>query len=132
MCIRDSLWLPVVIWCLVIFILSSIPTLPAPKIIWWDFILKKTAHVIEYAILYFLVYRALSRNFSRSKKLLFTFYSLLFTLVYAFSDEYHQSFVPGRHPKLMDIGFDSLGMLFSHRFFLKKAKLDWGGIYVYS
>lgn len=109
-----NLWLPVILWCLVIFTLSSIPTLPAPEILWWDFILKKSAHVIEYAILYYLVYRAFSKNFSHKKNFsLYTIYSMLYTFLYAISDEYHQSFTPGRHCKAMDIGFDFLGMLIS-------------------
>jgi VanZ family protein len=115
------LWAPVVLWCGVIFICSSIPTLPAPKIIWWDFVLKKSAHMIEYGILFYFVYRAFSQNFSKSKKFLITVYCLLFTLMYAFSDEYHQSFVPGRHCKLMDIGFDFLGMFISLRIIKKRA-----------
>jgi len=111
---KIKLWFPVFLWCGVIFILSSIPTLPSPEILWWDFVLKKSAHIIEYGILYFLTYRALTKNFLKQKNLLFTVYCLLFTLFYAISDEYHQSFVPGRHAKLMDVGFDFLGMLISY------------------
>lgn len=114
------LWLPVVFWCGVIFTLSSIPTLPTAEIIWWDFILKKSAHITEYAILYYLVFRAFSKNFSKRKNFLITIYCLLFTLIYSFSDEFHQSFVPGRHPKLMDVGFDTLGMLISLHLIKKK------------
>ena len=113
------LWLPVGFWCAVIFTLSSIPTLPSPKIIWWDFVLKKSAHVIEYAILYYLFFRAFSKNFSLKKNFPIAVCCLLFTVLYAFSDEFHQSFIPGRHMKLMDIGFDSLGMLIS-LFLIKK------------
>jgi VanZ family protein len=31
------------------------------------------------------------------------------TVAYAASDEYHQSFVPGRHPGLSDVLIDGLG-----------------------
>ena len=132
-----NLWLPVIVWCGVIFGLSSIPTLPTPKIYWWDFVLKKSAHVIEYAILYFLMYRAINK-FKIPASALETPHRLiqprsvrdasvgkqnskfnwivpfLFGFLYALSDEYHQKFVPGRHMKLMDIGFDILGMLISY------------------
>jgi VanZ family protein len=110
-----SFWLPALAWCGVIFGLSSIPTLPTPKIIWWDFVLKKSAHVIEYAILYFLVYRAVNKN-PKSEEVPKTnwFGPFLFCLLYAVSDEYHQKFVPGRHAKPMDIGFDTLGMVISY------------------
>ena len=107
-------WLPVIFWCGLIFLFSSIPTVQTSKIYWWDFVLKKTAHVIEYAVLFFLTFRAVTPT---NKKSLITNYSLLITfifcLLYAITDEYHQSFVPGRHCKAMDIGFDSLGMLIS-------------------
>lgn len=36
---------------------------------------------------------------------------LFFTIVYAMSDEYHQSTVPGRGPSLRDVGIDTLGSL---------------------
>jgi hypothetical protein len=48
----------VIIWCLVIFIFSSIPNIPKAEIIWWDFIFKKSAHIGEYAILFYLLYQA--------------------------------------------------------------------------
>lgn len=106
--------MPVLVWCAVIFTLSSIPTPQTSQIYWWDFAIKKTAHMVEYGILYFLFFRAVIYSENKSS---ITNYSLLITflfgLLYAFSDEIHQSFTPGRHPKLMDIGFDSLGMLIS-------------------
>ena len=87
--------------------------------------------MIEFGILYYLMYRALTKKFriqnlefriGNSKvKINFTLFALLFALCYALSDEYHQKFVPGRHCKLMDIGFDFLGMFISHWQINKKA-----------
>ncbi len=38
--------------------------------------------------------------------------ALLLALIYAASDEFHQSFVPGRHPSWVDVlGFDGGGAL---------------------
>ena len=38
--------------------------------------------------------------------------ALLFAILYAISDEFHQSFVPGRHPSWVDVlGFDGGGAL---------------------
>ena len=117
-----NLWAPVIFWCLVIFSLSSMHTIETTEFFWWDFIMKKSAHITEYAILYWLFLRAVSKNFSfpRQKFSKLAFYSLLFTLFYASTDEFHQRFVPGRHSKLMDIGFDFTGMLIS--LFLIKNK----------
>ncbi|MGL5426840.1 MAG: VanZ family protein [Cetobacterium sp.] len=33
----------------------------------------------------------------------------VFVVLYSISDEYHQSFVPGRGPSILDVGIDSLG-----------------------
>lgn len=105
-----SRWLPVLLWATVIFTLSSIPTLPKVEIIWWDFLLKKTAHVIEYAILFSLLIRALQAK--TSPKL--TIVAFIIAVVYALSDEFHQSFVPGRTARLTDVGFDTFGMLLAN------------------
>ena len=36
---------------------------------------------------------------------------MLVGVLYAASDEFHQSFVPGRSPSIVDVGIDSLGVL---------------------
>ncbi|PIU03764.1 VanZ family protein [Candidatus Shapirobacteria bacterium CG08_land_8_20_14_0_20_39_18] len=92
-------WLPVIIWVSVIFFLSSNPVASASAIDWQDFLVKKTAHVIEYAILFILLYRA-------TKNVLI---SLLFVVIYAATDEYHQTFVFGRTGKLRDVLIDAGG-----------------------
>ena len=110
------LWGPVVLWCGLIFIMSSMPTLPKVGFIWWDFLMKKSAHIIEYGILYFLLWRALKGN---TKRYLI---SLILGLLYAISDEYHQSFVMGRTAMARDVGFDLLGMLIALYWLKKKVK----------
>ncbi len=95
-------WLPVLIWMGVIFYFSSRPDLPSNKIDWVDFIFKKSAHVGEYAIFTFLLFRALRRPFPDA--------AFLIALFYAFTDETHQFFTPGRGAKLTDVLIDSLGI----------------------
>ena len=56
-----SLWLPVVVWAAVIFAFSSIPSLSTGLGL-WDTILRKAAHMAEYAILGALLLRALGRE----------------------------------------------------------------------
>jgi len=100
-------WLPVILWMAVIFSFSSLPTGTTTEIIWWDFIIKKTAHVVEYAILSFLLYRALvNSGVSKNKA---GIWAIFLCVLYGLSDEYHQSFTPGRTPKLRDVGFDTIG-----------------------
>jgi len=103
-----KLWLPVVFWCLLIFIGSSIPS-PQPTKTFLDFILHKLFHLFEYAVLFILVYRA-TRNFG---------FALLFVISYAFSDEIHQSFVPTREPTLRDVFIDIVGGLLGWQFLLR-------------
>lgn len=105
-----SLWLPVGAWCGLIFFLSGIPNLQT-ELGPWDFVLRKCAHMTEYAILYFLLYRALRGSIPSVSARRLSFLSLLITIFYAVSDEYHQSFVPTRGPSAIDVGIDSSGAL---------------------
>lgn len=97
-----KLWLPAIAWMGVIFAFSSMPINHGKEFSWIDFIFKKTAHVTEYAILYFLVWRASSKAFA---------VSLILCIIYSLTDEWHQTFTPGREGTLRDVGFDSLGAL---------------------
>ena len=97
-------WGPVFVWAGMIFFLSS-QRLPPPKgNLFFDVLLPNFAHFFEYFVLFALVWRA-NHNI---------FFSFLFSLFYAFSDEYHQSFVPTRSPSLADVFVDFLGMVFSY------------------
>ncbi|MCR4324985.1 MAG: VanZ family protein [Candidatus Curtissbacteria bacterium] len=94
-------WLPVFIWAAVIFTFSSLPQTSVSGFYLTDFIIKKTAHISEYAILYALTFRASGGKLVGS---------YLLVMLYAISDEIHQSFVPGRTPKVYDVvGFDLTG-----------------------
>jgi len=118
------LWGSVVGWCGVIFAFSSMPTLAKVPIIWWDFVLKKGAHMVEYGILFFLLFRAFKQTFSVKKfDLAFWTMIFMFCMFYALSDEWHQSFVPGRTSTIRDVGFDFFGML-SAFLILKKCSVS--------
>ena len=69
--------------------------------------------MIEFGVLYYLVFRAIKKTTSHQLPTSSHIFSFILCFLYAVSDEYHQKFIPGRHCKLMDIGFDSLGMLIS-------------------
>ena len=56
-----NVWLPVVAWAAVIFAFSSIPSLSS-GLGAWDTVLRKGAHITEYAVLGALLYRALGRE----------------------------------------------------------------------
>jgi VanZ family protein len=93
------LWLPVVAWAGVIFTLSSIPSLSS-GLGDWDYVLRKCAHMTEYAVLGGLLLRALESELP----------SFLAAVAYAASDELHQHFVRGRHASPVDVAIDAVGV----------------------
>ncbi len=108
---RLKLWLPVLIWAGVIFWFSSQEINKPAPFNWPDFIVKKTAHVIEYAIFYWLLFRAVSQKNKLINKKSFLL-TLILIIFYALTDEWHQTFIPGREGTLRDVGFDTIGGLF--------------------
>ena len=93
-------WLPVFLWASFIFSLSSIQQITVAEFFLWDFAAKKVAHLTEYAVLYALFLRATEKNWVLS---------FVLTMIYAATDEIHQSFVPGRTAAVYDLAFDFSG-----------------------
>ena len=108
---------PPLIWAAVIFLLSSQSTLPGFEESPYDFVLKKSAHIFVYLVLYLLLRRATSLTVDEKLSKQHIFVPILVCLVYAVSDEFHQSLVPGRYATLRDVGYDMLGVGIA---FLKK------------
>lgn len=101
----QRIWLPL-FWMGLIFLASSQPSDALPTFT-WDLLVKKGGHFIGYALLAFSWRWALAdAPYARWK-------SLLWTVLYAASDEWHQAFVPGRHPAFADVFIDSLGAVFA-------------------
>ena len=92
-------WLPVVAWAAVIFALSSIPSLSS-GLGTWDLVLRKLAHMTEFAILGALLVRALERAPA----------AFLAGVAYAATDEWHQTFVRGRDGNVLDVALDAVGV----------------------
>ena len=99
------------LWATFIFFLSDQEVLPGFTLSIYDFIFKKSAHMFVYAVLYILLFRAYrisSGNNQLTKKNYLV--PVFISLVYALTDELHQSLVPGRYPTLRDAGYDMLGV----------------------
>lgn len=93
---------------LMIFLLSAQPASNLPDFDRLDDIVKKTGHVIGYAVLAFAYWRALG---FREK---YRWFAWLLAIIYGLTDELHQSFVPGRQASIWDaLIFDNLGALIS-------------------
>ena len=113
-------WLPPFIWMIIIFYFSSQPRFGITHKFIFDFIIFKTLHIIEYGILYFLIFRAFHKTTRINLKRKF-FYSFIFSFLYAISDEIHQAFVPTREGKIRDMIIDTIGITFSY--FLIRIKI---------
>ena len=104
---RFKYLLPVVVWMSVIYMFSTMQTGTASAIVWSDFVVKKTAHLTEYGVLSLLIYRGLIN--SGFKKEEAAGMAVIASMLYGVSDEWHQSFTPGRMPKAYDVIFDTIG-----------------------
>ena len=127
-------WLPVVLWGVVIFAMST-STFSAlntsrfiEPILGWLFplasketitvlhaLVRKSAHFTEYGVLFWLLLRGPMAGRP--------YMALTVCILYAFLDEGHQMLVPGRTPSLYDVALDSTGALFSRFLNLALAEL---------
>jgi len=92
--------------------MSSIPD----KTIWGsgslsEQIILNLAHIPAYALLTFLWLKYFTETELKNNIIVFSL-TLTGLVLFAVSDEIHQSFVPGRTASFMDIGLDFIGILF--------------------
>ena len=109
-------WLPVIGLCILIFAQSSFPSPEQlPRFRYSD----KVLHVMAYAVLAFLFSRALNsmRRWRNRPGMLFLF-GVAAATFYGLSDEWHQSFVPGRNADFGDVAADFAGALVGSWFYL--------------
>jgi len=102
-------WIPAVIMMALIFIASGTPGDEVPEFGTFDLIVKKGGHMTGYALLAIACFLAAygdTKNMARCAVI-----SLCISIVYAASDEYHQSFTPDRSPSVIDVGIDTAGAI---------------------
>ncbi len=123
-------WLPVLLWMALIFSASSdshsaqrtlgfvepilrwlFPKMSQARIEDIHLVIRKCAHLTEYAILALLLWRALhvSTNNLPAWSWPKVGGTLLIVFLYAASDEFHQSFVPTRTARVSDVFIDTAG-----------------------
>ena len=128
--IRDFIkaWGPVIIWLLLIFLGSSDlmsaehtsrfitpflhwlkPDVSAATITHFHLVVRKAAHLTEYAILAGLLFRALRTLIDSARwRVALAFFP---ALIFAAADEFRQSLVPSRNSSLGDVCIDCAGAL---------------------
>ena len=104
-------WFLVFLWLGFISFLSHQPDLKSDLPGAWDFIFRKLAHFSEFGILVWLFFRALRQNKSNTKQVLIG--AIIFSILFAFLDEWHQGFILGRVSSLKDVAVDSSGVFLS-------------------
>lgn len=75
-----------------------------------DYALRKTAHMVEYGLLFLLMYRALIKGAFAQWDIRVAIGAGLLAVAYAASDELHQRFVPTRSGLWTDLVFDAAGV----------------------
>jgi len=102
-------WLAALVWMGLIFMASAQPDLPSPDTPGspLDTVMKKAGHVLSYGILACLYHRALGQALRVSTTLRILCVGL--AMAYGLTDEFHQTFVPGRHGQLVDVAIDGVG-----------------------
>jgi VanZ family protein len=107
---RFLYWLPPLVWMGLIFYFSAQPDLPHAPGPWLDLLLRKTGHAAAYGVLAWLYLRALrQRSVPGRARVAIRVVSAGLAVAYALSDEYHQTFVPGREGALLDVIIDGAG-----------------------
>ena len=121
-------WIPLIVWMFVIFSASADtessqrtsrflepflrwlnPNISAEAIDVVRFIIRKAAHMIEYAILAWLWWRALRRRASKEWSWKVAGWAWCLSVVYAITDEAHQLFVANRTGSPLDVLIDAAG-----------------------
>ena len=124
-----SQWLPVLAWMLVIFAASTdmmsaehtsrfigpflrwlVPDISPATIAGVQLLVRKAAHLTEYAILGALFARAFLRGHGKAAAR-YIFLTWLICLAWAALDEFHQSFVASRTGSPIDVMIDATGAL---------------------
>ena len=83
----------------------------------------KTAHMILYAIFGFLLYHTLKNSpypVFRDHPIIF---AIVIGILYGMSDEFHQSFVPGRTESIWDLTADGIGVALAQTVIYIKQKI---------
>lgn len=100
-----TVWGPAAAWAAVLFLLSSLPGSGRPPLLF------AREDLVAHALLYAVLGGALAWGRSRSARPPAPWLLVAVGVAWAASDEWHQSFVPGRDPSWSDLAADTVGLL---------------------
>ncbi len=124
---KKTAWLTFVAWLVLIFYLSSQPAFVVSEKSTLDNLAHIIAHMTEYGILAVLTYNLLTFYLSD----LTVWFSFGFGLLWALSDEYHQSFVPTRSASWADVASDAVWLILGLvmvKYVFPRTKLRYKGL----
>jgi VanZ family protein len=99
------LWLPSIIYMAAIFVVSSVSDVgPMP-----GGVSDKSLHMLSYAVLGVLLLIPLARGVWAGVSWQRALAAIVLATLYGMSDEFHQSFVPGRSSDILDVVADAIG-----------------------
>jgi VanZ family protein len=107
LCRELWVWVPPIALMALIFVLSATPARDEDHGLLYV-LSRKAGHFVGYALLLALWWRALASKLSERRALSA---ALAITVLYAVTDELHQTFVSGRSGHPMDVGIDAAGAL---------------------
>jgi len=113
-------WCAVALWMGLIFALSSVPSLTIPGGPIVNLVLRKLAHFGEFAVLTGLLWWALRIHVPNPLQA--GLLAVLTAVLFACSDEWHQTWIAGRYGTFRDVGIDTLGIVGSY------ALVQWGHV----
>lgn len=121
-------WFPVILWMCFVFWVSTeafssqntfslvetilgflFPKLSSHEVRLIHAMIRKTGHIIEYFVLGLLLFRAFRGGSTASWKWRWSLFAVIGVVLWAVSDEWHQSFVPTRTASVADVGIDTAG-----------------------
>ncbi len=121
-------WFPVIFWMAIIFWMSTgtfseqntslivepllhffMPGLSPQQIAALHGLIRKCGHVSEYFILGLLLFRYFRGTSTESRAWRWASSAAIVVVLYAFSDEFHQSFIFTRTASIVDAGIDATG-----------------------
>ena len=101
---RIAAWGPAVLVMAAIFYVSGLSSPPTPSVL-----PDIGLHAVAYAVLGASLLRGLADAHWSQVTIRNVFWAVLLAVAYGVTDEWHQSFIPGRTPELRDLFADAFG-----------------------